>query len=84
MSLDQSDMHLFGTVLEYWGREKGLNYFKKLAENDPSMRSGRTLQAQILGAGEIHLAPWLYGYPPLAMKEEGAPVDIVLLTLIRQ
>ncbi|MGH7784779.1 MAG: ABC transporter substrate-binding protein, partial [Candidatus Binatia bacterium] len=79
MSLDQTDMHLFGTLIEYWGREKGLNYFRKLAENDPSMRRGKTLQAQILGAGEVHVAPWLYGYRPLAMKREGAPVDITLL-----
>src|SRR5438128_1454480 len=79
MSLDQTDMHLFGTLLEYWGREKGLSYFRKLAENDPSMRRGKTLQAQILGAGEVHVAPWLYGYRPLAMKGEGAPVDISLL-----
>lgn len=79
MSLDQTDMHLFGTMVEYWGREKALNYFRKLAENDPSMRRGKTLQAQILGAGEVHVAPWLYGYRPLAMKREGAPVEILLL-----
>ena len=79
MSLDQTDMHLFGTMVEYWGQEKGLSYFRKLAENDPSMRRGKTLQAQILGAGEVHVAPWLYGYRPLAMKREGAPVDISLL-----
>lgn len=79
MSLDQSDMHLFGTILEYWGKEKGLAYFKKLAENDPSMRRGRTLQAQILSAGEVHISPWLYGYRPAALKREGAPVDLVLL-----
>lgn len=79
MSIDQTDFALFGAMLEYWGREKGANYFRKLADNDPSMRRGKTLQAQILGAGEVHVAPWLYGYRPLAMKREGAPVDINLL-----
>src|SRR4029077_945232 len=34
MSLDQTDMHLFGTMIEYWGREKGLCCFRKLAEED--------------------------------------------------
>ena len=43
------------------------------------MRRGKTLQAQILGTGEVHIAPWLYGYRPLQMKREGAPVDIYLL-----
>jgi iron(III) transport system substrate-binding protein len=79
MSLDQTDFHLFGTLFEYWGREKTLSYFRRLADNDPSMRRGKTLQAQILGAGEVHIAPWLYGYRPLQMKREGAPVDIALL-----
>ncbi len=79
MSLDQTDMHLMGTLLEYWGKEKGLSYFRKLAENDPSMRRGKTLQAEILSAGEVHVAPWLYGYRPAALKREGAPVDLVLL-----
>jgi len=79
MSIDQTDFHLFGAMLEYWGREKGTDYFHKLADNDPSMRRGKTLQAQILGAGEVHVAPWLYGYRPLAMKREGAPVEINLL-----
>jgi iron(III) transport system substrate-binding protein len=79
MSLDQTDFHLFGTLYEYWGREKALSYFRRLAENEPSMRRGKTLQAQILGAGEVHIAPFLYGYRPLTMKREKAPVDISLL-----
>ena len=60
MSLDQTDMALFGTLVEYWGREKGLAYFRKLAENDPSMRRGKSLQAQILGAGEVHISPKIF------------------------
>jgi len=79
MSLDQTDMHLMGTLLEYWGRDKGLAYFKKLAANEPSLRRGRSLQAQILSGGEVHIAPWLYGYRPATMKRQGAPVDTMLL-----
>jgi iron(III) transport system substrate-binding protein len=79
MSLDVSDMELMGTLLEHWGREKGLAYFRKLAGNEPSMRRGHTLQAQLLVAGEFHLAPWLYGYRPLSMNRKGAPVEVVLL-----
>ena len=79
MSLDNQDMDLMGVLLEYWGREKGLAYFRKLAKNDPTMRRGHTFQAQILAAGEIHVAPWLYGYRPLTFMEKGAPLEIVLL-----
>lgn len=79
MSLDQTDMHLMGTLLEHWGRDKALAYFKKLAANEPMLRRGRSLQAQILAAGEVHMAPWLYGYRPATMKRQGAPVDTTLL-----
>lgn len=79
MSLDNQDMDLMGALLEHWGKEKGLAYFRKLAKNDPTMRRGHTFQAQILAAGEIHVAPWLYGYRPLTMMEKGAPLEIVLL-----
>lgn len=79
MSLDQTDMHLMATLLRHWGNEKGLGYFKKLAENDPSLRRGRTMQAQLLAAGEAHVAPWLYGFRPATMKRQGAPLETVLL-----
>ncbi len=79
MSLDNQDMDLMGTLLEYWGREKTLKYFRDLAKNEPTMRRGHTFQAQILAAGEVHVAPWLYGYRPLTMMRKGAPLEIVLL-----
>ncbi len=79
MSLDVEDMDMMATLIEYWGKEKGLTYFRKLAENRPSIRQGHTFQAQLLAAGEVHVAPWLFGYRPLTMMQKGAPLDIVLL-----
>ena len=43
------------------------------------MRQGHTFQAQILAAGEVHVAPWLFGYRPLTMMQKGAPLALVLL-----
>jgi iron(III) transport system substrate-binding protein len=79
MSLDVEDADMMGTLIEYWGRDKGITYFKKLAENEPSIRQGHTFQAQILAAGEVHVAPWLFGYRPLTMMQKGAPLAIVIL-----
>ena len=79
MSLDVEDADMFGTLIEYWGRDKGLSYFRKLAENEPQMRQGHTLQAQLLAAGEVNVAPWLFGYRPLTMMQRGAPLGIVVL-----
>jgi iron(III) transport system substrate-binding protein len=75
ISLDPADQDLFGALLLYWGKEKAINYFKTLAKLDPRMVTGHTQQANLVGAGEIHMAPWLYGYRPLQLKDEGAPVE---------
>ncbi|HEY7555485.1 MAG TPA: extracellular solute-binding protein [Candidatus Binatia bacterium] len=77
-SLDTSDAQNMGTLLEYWGKERGIQYFEKLASNNPSLRRGKTLQAQIVASGEVDFAPWLYGYRVLQMKQTGAPLDVVL------
>lgn len=74
-SLDPADQDLFGALLLHWGKDKTLNYFRNLAKLDPRMVSGHTQQANLVGAGEIQMAPWLYGYRPLQLKDEGAPVE---------
>ena len=74
-SLDPADQDLFGALLLQWGKEKAVNYFRSLAKLDPRMVTGHTQQANLIGAGEIHMAPWLYGYRPLQLKDEGAPVE---------
>jgi iron(III) transport system substrate-binding protein len=79
ISLDTDDVNVMGTLLDYWGKEKGLAYYRKLAENDPVIRRGKNLQAQILSAGDVSVAPFLYGFQPLLLKQKGAPVEINLL-----
>ncbi len=78
-SLDPADQDLFGTLLLSWGKEKALPYFKSLAKLGPRMVTGHTQQANLIGSGEISMAPWLYGYRPLQLKDQGAPVEIRLL-----
>jgi iron(III) transport system substrate-binding protein len=79
LSLGTADQELFGTLLELWGKEKTIDYFKKLAKNEPAMREGHTLQAQLLAAGEFSVAPWLLGHNLAELKRKGAPVETVLL-----
>lgn len=74
-SLDPADQDLFGTLFLYWGKEKALPYFKNLAKLGPRMVTGHTQQANLIGSGEISMAPWLYGYRSLQLKGEGAPVE---------
>jgi iron(III) transport system substrate-binding protein len=77
-SLDPADQDLFGALLLHWGKDKTVSYFRSLAKLEPRMVTGHTQQANLVGAGEIPMAPWLYGYRPLQLKDEGAPVETVL------
>jgi iron(III) transport system substrate-binding protein len=76
--LDTQDADWFHTLLEYFGEEKGLNFMKRMAQLKPDVRTGHTLEAQLLAAGEYSLSPILYGYRVAQMMTEGAPVDFVM------
>jgi iron(III) transport system substrate-binding protein len=77
--MDDEDMDLMGTIVEYWGKDKGIAYFKKLAQNEPSIRRGHSFAAQLLSSGETDMVPWLFGYRVLELMRKGAPLEFVLL-----
>ena len=79
MSVDLEDDDIFATLVNHWGKEKGLAYFKRLAQNKPIARKGHNLQTSLLAAGETSIAPWIFAFRPLVMKQRGAPIDIALL-----
>ena len=74
MLMDSTDYDWFGTLVTVWGRERTVNYMKRLARQDPLWRRGHGLTAQLVGAGESPLA-WAYNFRIERMKKEGAPVD---------
>lgn len=74
MLMDSTDYDWFGTLATLWGKEKTVQYMKRLALQNPLWRRGHGLTAQLLGAGEVPLA-WAYNFRIERMKNEGAPVD---------
>lgn len=76
MSLDTDDADIFAGLLDSWGEKPGLEYFRRLAKQEPVLRNGHTLQAQLLAAGEVDLHPWSHAQRPLLMADRGAPVAI--------
>jgi iron(III) transport system substrate-binding protein len=76
ISLDNDDGDVFGALLDNWGEKPGLEYFRRLARQDVILRTGHTLQAQLLAAGEVDLHPWSHAQRPLLMADRGAPVAI--------
>ena len=74
MLMDSTDYDWFGTLATVWGKEKTVQYMKRLALQNPLWRRGHGLTAQLLGAGEVPLA-WAYNFRIERMKTEGAPVE---------
>ena len=79
MSLEKDAGDVFGGLLDSWGEKEGIEYFRRLAKQDVLIRSGYTLQAQLLAAGEVELVPWSHSQRPLLMADSGAPLAIGFL-----
>jgi iron(III) transport system substrate-binding protein len=79
MFLDDEAFEWFAVLLRHFGREKGLQYMKRLAQQDISMQRGRTGQTQLLVAGERPIGIYLSGHTVLDLKDKGAPLGWVAL-----
>ncbi len=67
----------FVNLLKIKGQKPGMEFMKKLARQEVNIRSGTTLLANLVAAGEIPLAIDLYAYQIERAKKSGAPVDWV-------
>ncbi len=77
IGLETEEYQWFYHLLRIMGKEKGLDYMKKLAGQNLQMRKGHTLLAELIAAGEIKLAVVVYPNRIERMKNGGAPVDWV-------
>ena len=75
MSLEREQTEWFMMLMDHWGEEKGKGFFQKLGAQNASIRTGHTLMAQLVIAGEDPMSPNSYSqYFPRAQRD-GAPVD---------
>ena len=79
MLMDDEPYEWYGVLMRHLGREKGVQYMKRLAQQNLSMHRGRTNVAQMLVAGEGAIGITLSGNSALELKEKGAPLDWVAL-----
>jgi iron(III) transport system substrate-binding protein len=61
-------------LIPSWEKEKGISYFRRLAAQDPIVKDGTSLIAQLLSAGEFPLAIGSAHLYEL-LHRKGAPVD---------
>jgi iron(III) transport system substrate-binding protein len=62
------------------GEEKGLAFFRKLAQQKPQLRTGHTLMAELVSSGEIPLAATIYNHNAERLLVNGAPIKWKALT----
>lgn len=72
--MDEEEFEWYGTLVDYWGREKAAKYMKALSAQQPTLRRGHNLLAQLLAAGEFPLAI-VFPFEVEQLKRRGAPVE---------
>ena len=75
LGMDTKAFYWFANVFKFMGEEKALDYMKKLAKQEILFRTGRTLNAQMLAAGEVDICITLYNNRVEQMKSDGAPIE---------
>jgi iron(III) transport system substrate-binding protein len=75
---DTENFEWFDGLLRFWGRDKGIAYFRRLAQQDQIFQRGARGRIQLVAAGE---APLTIGYGPHAQSfvNQGAPIEWVPL-----
>jgi iron(III) transport system substrate-binding protein len=72
---DSEEYYLFGALMKARGKEKGLDFWRKLAEQNIGFRKGYTLLAELVSAGEYPMAVSLYQHRVDEYSEKGAPLQ---------
>jgi iron(III) transport system substrate-binding protein len=62
IGIEGSDDDWFASIVKHMGEKKGLDFFRKLAQMKPQVRTGHTLLAELVAAGEIPLVATIYNH----------------------
>ena len=79
IGMDNRPYEWFAAFVDAMGQEKGLEFMRSLAQQEPQLRTGRTLVSQLVAAGETELALTSFSSNFESLKKRGAPVDWVAL-----
>jgi iron(III) transport system substrate-binding protein len=80
LGIEAADHDWFSAVVGSLGEEKGVKLFREIVtKNGLSARKGHTLLANLVVTGEVPLALTTYLYKVLQLKNDGAPIDYVVL-----
>lgn len=74
IGMEAGDQDWFAAVTKSMGEKEGLAYFSKLAASHPQLRTGHTLLAELVAAGEVPIAAALYNHAVERLAKSGAPI----------
>jgi iron(III) transport system substrate-binding protein len=74
-AVEAADVAWFAAVAKAMGEAEGLAFFRKLAAMKPGVRSGHTLMAELVAAGEIDVALDGHVQGIARLKDKGAPIE---------
>lgn len=76
LAMDEDEVEWFASMLDYYGREKGMGFMQALARQEPQLRRGHTLLSKLLSAGDFPLAI-VHAQEMDQGRKRGEPVDWV-------
>jgi iron(III) transport system substrate-binding protein len=75
LGIEAADVAWFAAVAKAMGETEGVAFFRKLAATKPSLRTGHTLMAELVAAGEIEIAVDAHVQGVARLKDKGAPIE---------
>jgi iron(III) transport system substrate-binding protein len=77
LGVNLQDPEWYVSLQRRWGKEKARNFLKALAAQQPGVRDGHNIAAQLLAAGEFHAVTNTYAHIAARIKGQGGPVQYV-------
>ena len=77
IGVNVQDPEWYVNLQRRWDKEKARNFLKALAAQQPGIRDGHNITAQLLAAGEFHAVTNTYAHIAARIKGQGGPVQHV-------
>jgi iron(III) transport system substrate-binding protein len=77
IGVNVQDPEWYVNLQRRWGKDKARNFLKALAAQQPGLRDGHNITAQLLAAGEFHVVTNTYAHIVARTKGQGGPVQYV-------
>lgn len=75
IGIEATDSEWMAGLVSVMGQARGMEFFRKLAEQKPDVRKGHVLLAQMVAAGEVPVGLTVYNSNAQSLKQRGAPID---------